>query len=205
MDIHFPGIKEIALLEAMKSRANSPWQWQAHNTFGKPPDEGSFYFHRDKTNSEPPCTVCIHRIAPGHLRVQTIVPDAMKVHIPADQYVAILNEFDSQIATPVTEALNGMTSIGTSKHTLEDHFSPEAVKLLEHFCTTSNVADHGTHLSDQGKWMAFLLQVHRNNENVHCDTFGACLTAKKWWPEDGIRTLVDEYDFAMRLLEQAEI
>jgi len=37
---------------------------------------------------------------------------------------------------------------------------------------------------------------------VDGDTFGACLTAKGWWPEEHIPTLVDEYVLAMRLLEQ---
>ena len=97
-----------------------------------------------------------------------------------------------------------MTSIGTSTHTLEDHFSPKAVKLLERFCLTSNAGDLGSDLSDQKKWMDFLLHVHRNHEEVQCDTFGHCLRAKKWWPEHGIDSLVHEYDFAVHLLKHAD-
>src|SRR5260370_5727345 len=39
--------------------------------------------------------------------------------------------------------------------------------------------------SDQVKLMAFLRYGHRTTaENVHCDTFGAGLNTKNWWPED---------------------
>jgi hypothetical protein len=53
--------------------------------------------------------------------------------------------------------------------------------------------------------MTFLLCVHRTNaQEVHCDTFGACLKATNWWPEDDIQRLVNEYEFAMELLKLAD-
>lgn len=203
MDIRFPESKEAELFDSMRHRASPPWQWQTHDAFGRPPENDSFYFHRDEGDIEPPCTLCMQREAPGHFVIHAIVPDTNTVHkLPVEQYVRIMQEFDEQIAGPATEALEGMTSIGTSKHRLEDYFSAEAIQLLERFCSTSNAADWGSHPSDQDKWMAFLVYVHRSKENVHCDTFGACLKAKEWWPEVGIPILVSEYDFAMRLLRR---
>ena len=64
--------------------------------------------------------------------------------------------------------------------------------------------DRSSHPSDQRKWIAFLLCVYRTQTEVDGDTFGACLKAKGWWPEEHIPALVDEYEFAMRLLGQAE-
>jgi len=203
MDIHFPGIREDELLEAMKSSAadSDLWQWQDHDPFGRPSESGKFYFHRDRNNEEPSCTLCMHRKKSGHLIVHTITPDEYK-RIPVDQYVLILNDFDNLIAGPAADSLSGMTAIGTSKHTLRDHFSGEAVRLLEFFCTTSN--SYGTHPADQKKWFDFLLYVHQNNEDVHCDVFGAFLRETGWWPEDGIARLVHEYDFALLLLQRSE-
>jgi len=203
MDIHFPAAQEAELLEAMKSNAESSalWQWQGHDPFKRAPENGKFYFHRDTNNQEPSCTVCLRRLDDGHIIVHTITPDEYG-EIPVNEYVQILNDFESQIAGPAAEALSGMTSIGTSKHTLNDHFSQEAVRLLELFCTTSNGL--GSHPSDQEKWHDFLLYVYRNNEDVHCDVFGACLKAAGWWPEEGISQLVHEYDFSMALLSRSK-
>ena len=202
LDIHLPGAREAELLETMKSNAASfdLWQWQDTDPFNRPPESGKFYFHRDANNQEPSCTVCISRLSEGHLIVHTITPDEYG-RIPVDQYVLILNDFDGSIASPAAESLSGMTSIGTSKHTLHDHFSGEAIRLLELFCKTSN--GYGTHPSDQEKWYDFLLHVYRNDEDVHCDVFGACLKASKMWPEDGISRLVHEYDFALNLLQRS--
>ena len=205
MDIRFPSKRELELLEAMKSKVKELdlWQWQPHDPHGRPPESGKFYFHRGESNGEPPCTLCIRRQELGHFIVQSVVPDANTVNkIPIDQYVHILTEFDNLIAVPVAEALSGMTAIGTSKHTLNDYFSNEAVLLLEHFCTTSN--GDGSHPADQDKWFAFLLYVYRNKEDVHCDIFGACLCETRWWPNDGISKLVNEYDFALQLLRKSE-
>ena len=204
MDIRFPAAQEAELLEVMRSNAASSDLWQLKDTdpFNRPPEEGKFYFHRDANDHEPSCTVCIRRLKEGHLIVHTITPDE-NGRIPVEQYVKILNDFDSAIAMPSAESLSGMTSIGTSKHTLHDYFSREAIRLLERFCKTSN--GYGTHPSDQEKWHDFLLYIYRNGEDVHCDVFGACLKASKMWIEDGIDSLVHEYDFTLNLLKRSEL
>ena len=201
MDIHFPGSREGELLESMKSNAadSDLWQWQSQDPFGRSPESGKFYFHRDANNDEPSCTLCILRKEAGHFIVHTITPDKYG-RIPIDHYVSILNDFDTYIAGPAADTLSGMTAIGTSKHTLNDYFSQEAIRLLKNFCTTSN--GDGSHPADQDKWRAFLIHAHRNNDDVHCDTFGACLKEAEWWPEESIPQLVHEYDFAMELLHQ---
>lgn len=203
MDILYPAAREAEMVAAMRNHAAPPWSWQAHDAFQRPPEDGSFYFHRDRQQSDPPCTLCIARHSPGKLVVRAIVPDADTVHtIARNRYVQILEEFDAQVAEPAAESVGGMTSIGTASHRLEDYFSPEAIRLLERFCKTSNAGDRGSHLSDQEKWMAFLIHFHHENVDVHCDTFGKCLRTKHWWPDDAISKLVPEFDFAMRLLRQ---
>ena len=204
MDIHFPEAREAELHEKMKQLAHAPWSPQQHNPHGKPADSDSFYFHRERVGDEPSCTVCIHRNKPGHWIVTNIVPDEGQSHnIPINQYKKILTSFESEIANPATEAVEGTSAIGISQYRLEDYFSHNAVNSLQHFCETSNQGDLGTHLSDQEKWIAFLLQVYDDNNNVHCDIFRKCLQAAKWWPKEGIPSLVSEYDFAMRLLKQS--
>jgi hypothetical protein len=117
-------------------------------------------------------------------------------------YKAILREFDSTIAEPAAELVDGMTAIEISQYRLQDYFSPRAVGLLEAFCLSSNQADLGTHPGDQERWITFLLAAFADGNDVHCDVFGNCLKTAEWWPEAGISRLVHEYDFAMRLLEQ---
>ena len=147
----------------------------------------------------------ISRNKEGHWVVQAIVPDEGQIsQIPLDMYKAILSEFELQIAEPAANAVEGMTAIELSQYRLEDYFSPNAVALLEAFCATSNQGDLGSHPSDQEKWIRFLLAAYDEGKNIHCDIFGNCLKTAQWWPEDGIRRLVHEYDFAMRLLQQSD-
>jgi hypothetical protein len=91
-----------------------------------------------------------------------------------------------------------------ARRSLGDYFPAEAIRLLEWLCTTSNRSDRGSHPSDQRKWIAYLLCVHRTQTEVDGHTFGALLKAKAWWPEEHIPPLVEEYEFAMRLLGQQE-
>ena len=204
MNIRFPETSEADLIEAMKNRATPPWRWQQLEPHGNRVEEYS-YFHRDAVGSDPACTLCLYREGPGNFAVVNIVPDAHTVdRISIDQYVGILREFDRLIAEPAADGLGGITSIETDKRSLEDYFSAEAIRLLERFCSTSNASDLGSHPSDQEKWMAFLVHVYRTNTDVDCDTFGACLQAKEWWPEEDVPRLVGEYDFALRLLRQPD-
>jgi hypothetical protein len=204
MNIRFPIHQEVELVETMKARAKVPWQWRRHDPHGKPAVDGKFYFHRDEAGAEPACTLCILRQDPGNLVVVNIVPDEL-TQLTIDQYVRILRDFDESIAEPAADAVGGMTIIDTDKRRLEDYFSPQAIRLLQRFCDTSNASDLGSHPSDQKKWMEFLLHVHRNSaSHVHCDVFGACLRATDWWPNVEIDRLVREYDFAMGLLRLAD-
>ena len=204
MNIHFPPAREAALHAEMQRLATGPWTPQPHDAFNRPPQDGSFYFHRAVVGDHPSCTLCIRREKDGHWIVQTIVPDEGQPHqIPLAAYKAILNEFDSQIAEPAAQLVEGMTGIELSHYRLEDYFSQNAVGLLETFCQTSNQGDLGSHPSDQEKWMRFLLAAYDDGDEVHCDVFGNCLKTAEWWPEEDIRRLVHEYDFAMRLLQQS--
>jgi len=204
MHNRIPPDKEAELHEEMKRLASAPWSSQPHNPFGKPADSDRFYFHRDNVNDEPSCTLCICCKEPSHWIVVAIVPDEGQVHqIPIVQFKKILTNFESDIAEPAAETVEGITSIDMSQYRLEDYFSPEALSLLKHFCETSNQSDLGCHPSDQEKWIEFLLRVFEDNADVHCDIFGSCLHTARWWPEQGISSLVSEYDFAMRLLQQS--
>jgi hypothetical protein len=204
MNVQFPPAREDELHNEMKRRAKAPWSAQPFNPFGKEPQDGNFYFHRDIVGDEPACTLCIRRDKPGHWIIHAIVPDeGQPTPIPVQQYKKILSEFDSKIAEPATNSVQGIAAVEISEFRLEDYFSPKAEELLRRFCSTSNQSDLGTHLSDQEKWIAFLLCAFDEKKEVHCDIFGDCLRNARWWPEIGVSQLVSEYDFAMRLLKQS--
>ena len=204
MNIHFPPARERELHAEMNRRATNPWEPQNHDAFNHPPQDGSYYFHRAVVDDQPSCTLCIHREMDGHWVVQAIVPDeGQPRRIPLDMYKYMLREFETQIAAPAAETVEGMTGVELSQYRLQDYFSPNTVGFLKTFCATSNQGDLGTHPSDQEKWICFLLAAYDDGNNVHCDIFSNCLKTANWWPEDGIRRLVHEYDFAMRLLQQS--
>lgn len=204
MNIHFPPARENELHDEMKRRAISPWSPQENDAFDRSPEDGAFYFHRGAVNDEPSCTLCIRREKPGHWVVQAIVPDEGEINpIPPDMYKRILAEFESRIAEPAANGVEGLTAMEFSQYRLEDYFSPKALGLLRTFCDTSNHGDGGSHPSDQEKWINFLLTAYDDGKADHCDIFGSCLKTAGWWPERGIPRLVREYDFAMRLLKQS--
>jgi hypothetical protein len=203
MEIRFPENQERELLARMRSRAADPWSWQPRDAFGRPPEDGHSYFHRRATDEFPPCTICLDRQRPGRLVVGNIVPDAYG-EIPLSQCEHILKDFRDRIASPAARSLKGGTRLGPAQHSLEDYFSKNAIQWLRAFCLHANKCDLGRHRGDQELWMRFLRYVRRYYRNPpHCDVFGKCLKEKNWWPECDIGRLVDEYDFAMRLLAQA--
>jgi hypothetical protein len=205
LNIRFPEQKEPELVDAMRRRAAPPSRWRPYEPVNCRVEEGEAFFRRDAVGADPPCILYLCREGPGNWAVTHIQAECEGVHFLAlDEYVAILRDFDVLIAEPAAEELGGMTSIDTTQRSLEDYFPAEAVRLLKLFCTTSNKSDLGSHPSDQRKWIAFLLCVYFSRAEVDCDTFGQCLHATGWWPEDHILTLVNEYELAMRLLEQAE-
>jgi hypothetical protein len=166
MNVHFPPSRESELHEEIKRRANSPWSPQAFDAFGRPPKEGHYYFHRNVVNGECSCTLCAWRDKPGSWIIGAIVPDeGQPTPIPIEQYKRILAEFDAGIAGPAAEAVQGISAIEISQYRLEDYFSPNAVELLRRFCVTSNQGDLGQHLSDQEKWIAFLICVYDDGSN----------------------------------------
>ena len=204
MNIHFPPARGSELHEEMKHRATSPWSPQATDALGRQPETGCYYFHRDRAGDEPACTACIRCDKPGHWIVQNIVPDEGEATtIQIEQYKTILTHFESEIAEPAAEVVEGMTAIELSQDRLEDYFSPNAVDYLQRFCATSNQSDLGGHPSDQEKWIDFLICAYDTGKDIHCDVFGSCLKTAGWWPEEGIPILVQEYDFAFRLLQQS--
>ena len=144
MDIRFPPDREEKLHEEMKRMANAPWSPQQCDPHGRPAESRHFYFHRDMVGDEPSCTVCIWRKEPGHWIVTNIVPDeGQPCPIPIHQYKKILTNFESEIANPAAEGVEGITSIDISQYRLEDYFSREAVRLLHYFCETSNQSSLG--------------------------------------------------------------
>jgi hypothetical protein len=148
LDIHFPPAKEGELVKLMHKLAAAPWSPSRLDAMGREPTEGHWYFHRDRADVYPACTLCIDRTKPGHWYARNIVPDEGEGHqIPLVKYKAMLSEFEAQIAGPAAAEVEGMASIEFGVYRLEDHFSPQAVKLLEAFCLSSNQGDLGTHPS----------------------------------------------------------
>ncbi len=204
LDIRFPPERENELHAAMIASAQAPWSPKDTDALDRPIEAGSYYFHRNVVDGAASCTLCIRREKPGHWVVQNIVPDeGQPAQIPLDQYKLLLREFDSLIAEPATNAVNGVSAIEFSQFRLEDYFSPRTVKLLEAFCGAANQADLGSHPCDQERWLRFLISAYDDGHSVHCDIFGNCLRTANWWPDHGVPVLVHEYDFAMRLLQQS--
>lgn len=204
MNVHFPPSREAELHAEMMRCSIAPWTPQPFTPFGKEVQEGNYYFHLDVVGNDPSCTVCILRKKPGHWLVHAIIPDdGQPSPLTVYQYKRILSQFHVEVVEPAVNLVKGVAAIEMSISRLEDHFSPTAVELLQRFCSTSNQSDLGSHLSDQEKWIAFLVRVYDDSNDVHCDIFGDCLRNANWWPEAGISRLIREYDFALRLLKQS--
>lgn len=202
MDVYFPHAREADLLGEMTRNAAAPWSAMVVDALGRVPEPGAFYFHRDVIDGAPSCTVCMRRNEPGKFVVVNIVPDeGQGGQISIEDYKSIITDFDSKVAEPAALVVGGMTAVEISVYRLEDYFSPRSVELLKQFCGAANHGDLGSHPSDQDRWMAFLVSAYDERNDVHCDVFGACLKNERIWPEHGVRQLVREFDFSMRLLK----
>jgi len=196
LDIRFPAAKEEELVRQMQSRAKLPWKSASEGPVGRPVEPGSYYFHRAANRNAPACIVCIHRVSPGHLSANNIIPDTAK-DLSIEVYERVLREFDEQVASPAVEACGGVSAQETSERRLEDYFSGSEIAALTRFLESPG---YGSHPSDQCFWIDFILEVHRRDTRVHGDTLGRLIKGR--FPEDGIPRLVHDYDFALAVLRR---
>ena len=112
--ITFQAEREHELYEEMIRRATTLWLPSETNTHGRPPEEGTFYFRRDETETEPGGFLCIYRKEPGRWHIHnflTLQGVPVTESIEKEMVFRFVREFFNLIAGPATEAVNGAAFI----------------------------------------------------------------------------------------------
>ncbi|BBB59543.1 hypothetical protein UNDKW_1270 [Undibacterium sp. KW1] len=117
-------------------------------------------------------------------------------------YNEILQEFANLVVFPAIVDGNFSVHISKGYQSIDDWFSPTAVAAFKRFSNAANKSTGASHPLDNARWIAFLIDVHRNRQSVDSDFFFRWMVEIEGWSEEIAHHLVIQYEFAGVLLQK---
>jgi hypothetical protein len=154
------------------------------------------------TKAYPSATLWLAAPERGDWYVSNIVPSEGRLTL--DQYNTILREFFDEFVANAAAAAGVSATLEKTDKGPEDFFSAGASKLLERFSIAANMSTGSGHPADQQRWLAFIIQVYRDNRGPEASTLSDLLHQHFGWPEETASILAAEYAFGLALLRQAD-
>jgi hypothetical protein len=135
----------------------------------------------------------------AELTVTNIVPQ-QPGSLTRAQYNAILDEFARLYVVPIAPRF-GLEVDVTPDHLPITHWlSGEAARRLTLFSRAANKGTGSGHPSDFERWVAFLIQTHREAAPLDAPTLSRWLVEEEGWPEETASDLAVEFEFGRSLL-----
>jgi len=136
----------------------------------------------------------------GELRVTNIVPQQVG-QLTRGQYNAILDEFTVRYIGPVAPDFGMDSELTADRLPITHWLSEEAAKRLARFSRAANKGTGSGHPLDLERWLAFLIQVHRERATLDAYTLSRWLVEEEGWPEEKASDLASEFEFGRDLLK----
>ncbi len=130
-----------------------------------------------------------------NLYVSNIVPTRGQA-LSADSYNEILVEFTSRFARPACDALAIRCELTNDWVDLAAQLGQRAFKAL----VAAALFPNGTHPSDEERWIRFILTARKESLDINLTLLARWLEAEGFTPRRA-SDLVNEYDFALKLLD----
>lgn len=173
----------LAIIETISANLPSDWlrdtgaeeRLAGISSEGK---EAGFAFSREAKNDQPPCGLFLARKS-GRFYVSNIVPRESG-ELTIDQYNSILDEFADILLRHLGAVDAPKLNVTSDQATITDWVSPEAAGLLKRFSTLANQSTGSSHPLDFERWVAFLIQVHKENSPIEVDNL------IRWLVEGGL-------------------
>lgn len=136
----------------------------------------------------------------GAISVGNIVPRPSG-SLSMDQYNAVLGDFVDTLLAPAAVAAGLALRLIPPDADITDWLSPQAAQLLRVFSGAANKWTGSAHPNDRQRWLAFLIQVHREEARLDADILLRWLVEELGWPEEWADRLIDQYEFGRGLLQ----
>lgn len=164
--------------------------------------DAGFAFARAATDDDPPTGVFLAREAERYY-VSNIVPREPG-QLSISQYNKILDEFAEILRDHIGETDDVSLRTTSDEATITDWISSDAADLLERFSVLANMSTGSSHPKDFGRWVEFLIRVHRDNSELDEGILTEWLIEELNWPADRAHKLGSEYGFSRKLLNAYE-
>ncbi|WP_287103958.1 hypothetical protein [Brevundimonas sp.] len=91
-----------------------------------------------------------------------------------------------------------------SDQSLEDWISEPAAAALRRFSGAANKSTGASHPSDQARWFAFIVAMHRGRDRLDAHQLYRWLWEVEGWDEESSFSLAGEYERLLALLVYAD-
>ena len=191
-------------IEAATTQLPRAWtrNWERENELKKvalTSEDRYVAFSRASSDGIPAATVFLTQSG-STLKVTNIVPQKLG-SLTYAQYNVILDDFVSQIARPAVDRLGFRMDLTPGHLPITHWLSEEAARRLKRFSGAANKATGSTHPMDFKRWVAFLIQTHREDWRLDVETLARWLTEEEGWGEEEAAKLSMEFEFARDLLK----
>jgi hypothetical protein len=143
----------------------------------------------------------IHDERASSIRVTNIVPREVG-ELTYDEYNAILNEFYSKLAGPVSQRFGLSTNLSASEVDIEQWLSPKAARLLRAFSQLANKSSGSSHPMDRDRWFAFVVESHLERAKLTSSELRRWLIEHEHWGDSKAWDLSIQYEFGRDLLDE---
>lgn len=141
-----------------------------------------------------------HAFEENSLSVSNILPQKIR-ELSYDEYNYILEEFGDRFLIPATKNLEVEVTLTEAEIDLKKLIEPETVELLHRFSEADNRLGRCYLPFNKKDWYLFLVEAHKNRASLNTGILERWLEEEECWPEDIASNLVEEYQFAINLLD----
>lgn len=136
----------------------------------------------------------------AELTVTNIVPHTLR-SLTRDQYNALLDGFARLYIRPIAARFGFEVELTPDRRPITHWLSEEAAGRLIRFSHAANKGTGSGHPLDFDRWVAFLIQAHREAARLDATTLSRWLVEEDAWPGETASALAVEYEFGRSLLK----
>lgn len=157
-------------------------------------------FERDATPGLPGAGLVLWSTHDGYQVVNIVPIEVGSLGFTA--YNAILDDFVLRIGKQAAKRAGFKLETTAPYQTIKDWLSPPAANALRIFSAAANKSTGASHPLDKKRWLAFLIEAHRDKNSLDAGRLARWLIETEHWPDDTAHELAIEYELALDLLQQ---
>lgn len=194
----------LALRKALIARSLPPWRYAIEKETEvseiAAPDEDVIVFERAADDKVAAAGLVLWSRGDGY-EVTNIVPREVR-ELGYSGYNSILQDFIERVAKPA--AVDVPSEIETTKdhQSIEDWLPHEVLTSLRRFSALANKSTGSSHPTDRKRWLAFIINAHKEHVNFDTDKLVRWLVEIEGWRDESAHDLASEYEFALGLLTE---